>query len=332
MTTRKINLALIGLGYWGRNFYRLINSNKDLFDLKGVVDENINTLSSNIDNKILPFKSVKKMLDSNLEIDAAIVTTPTSTHFDIAKQLLENNINCLVEKPLTTDSSQAIQLYQIAEKNNLVLMVDHTFLYEKSILALRSLIKEGVLGKILHVSFERSNLGPIRTDTNAAWDLSTHDLSILFSFLDENVKKINVSGKAFLNNGIQDIVNISLEFNDIFVTLFSSWLHPEKSRIIKVVGDKKMAVWNGLKPDQELSILDKGIEGRTPSSDYSVNIYKIKSGDITIPNIEKSEPLKDVLIDYYNLINNEPGNEFNSKKLALKVVKTMEEIDSNLNN
>ena len=332
MNPYKANLAIIGLGYWGRNFYRLVNSNQNLFNLKAVVDERIDHLITNLDTTILPFKSIQKMLDSNLEIDAAIVTTPTSTHYQITKQLLENNISCLVEKPLTTDSKQANQLYKIAEKNNLVLMVDHTFLYEKSILAMRKLIKEGVLGKILHVSFERTNLGPIRTDTNAAWDLSTHDLSILFSFLDEDIKTINVSGKAFLNNGIEDIVNISLEFTDVFVTLFSSWLHPEKSRIIKVVGDKKMAVWNGLKPDQELSILDKGFEEGLPSNDYSVNIYKIKSGDTTIPNIKRSEPLKDVLIDFYNIINNESGNELNTKELAIKVVRSMEEINLKLKN
>ena len=93
-----------------------------------------------------------------------------------------------------------------------------------------------------------------------------------------------------------------------------------------------MAVWNGLKPDQELSILDKGLEERMPSNDYSVNIYKIKSGDITIPNIDRSEPLKDVLIDFYNLINNESGNELNTKELAIKVVRSMEEIDLILNN
>jgi len=330
--SNKVNLAIIGMGYWGGNFYRLVNSNKNLFNLKAVVDENIDYLSTNFDSTITLYNSIKKMLNSNLEIDAAIVTTPTSTHYEITKQLLESNISCLVEKPLTTDLKQANQLYKIAEKNNLVLMVDHTFLYEKSILALRKLIKEGGLGNILHISFERSNLGPIRTDTNAAWDLSTHDLSILFSLLDDDIKKINVSGKAFLNNGIQDIVSIPLEFTDVFVTLFSSWLHPEKSRIIKVVGDKKMAVWNGLKPDQELSILDKGLEERMPSNDYSVNIYKIKSGDITIPNIDRSEPLKDVLIDFYNLINNGSGNELNTKELAIKVVRSMEEIDLILNN
>ena len=172
----------------------------------------------------------------------------------------------------------------------------------------------------MHLSFERTNLGPVRTDTNAAWDLSTHDLSILFALIDDTPIKVEANGIALLNKANEDIVNISLEFVNIFVTLFSSWLHPEKSRIIKVVGDKKMAVWNGLLPDQELKI-----------SDYKINMFKVKSGIITIPNIIRSEPLMNVVLDFYKLIINNEFNVVNSKELTLKIIETMEKISLSLN-
>ena len=134
-----------------------------------------------------------------------------------------------------------------------------------------------------------------------------------------------------MNKANDDIVNISLEFENIFVTLFSSWLHPEKSRIIKVVGDKKMAVWNGLLPDQELKIMDKGVEKENNISDYKINMFKVKSGIITIPNIIRSEPLMNVVLDFYKLIINNEFNVVNSKELTLKIIETMEKISLSLN-
>ena len=121
------------------------------------------------------------------------------------------------------------------------------------------------------------------------------------------------------------------KFENIFVTLFSSWLHPEKSRIIKVVGDKKMAVWNGLLPDQELKIMDKGVEKENNISDYKINMFKVKSGIITIPNIIRSEPLMNVVLDFFKLIINNEFNVVNSKELTLKIIETMEKISLSLN-
>ena len=152
----------------------------------------------------------------------------------------------------------------------------------------------------------------------------------MYAFINKEPKKIEVSSKAFLNKDYEDIVNISLDFGNTFVTLFSSWLHPEKSRIIKVVGDKKMAVWNGLIPDQELKIFDKGVEKEEDVSDYSINIFKVKSGSIEIPNIIRSEPLRQVVIDFYKKVNEIPSNEINNKKLTLNTIRTMEDINKKI--
>ena len=328
---KQLNILLVGFGYWGKNFYRIIEDKSSFFNLVGIVDENFIYENNESIQNYPVLNNVYDAIDILDNIDCAIVATPTTTHYEITKVLLNNNIHCLVEKPLTTSYSEAKELYDLAESNKLKLLVDHTFLYDQSILELKKIIENNELGDLLHLSFERTNLGPVRTDTNAAWDLSTHDLSILFALIDDTPIKVEANGLALLNKANEDIVNISLEFENIFVTLFSSWLHPEKSRIIKVVGDKKMAVWNGLLPDQELKIMDKGVEKENNISDYKINMFKVKSGIITIPNIIRSEPLMNVVLDFYKLIINNEFNVVNSKELTLKIIETMEKISLSLN-
>ena len=329
MVNKKLDIIIVGLGYWGKNFLRLVN-NTDIFNLVAIVDPVIENLETFVQKEVNLYKDIETCLGSEDNIDCAIVATNTSSHYKITKKLLNSNINVLVEKPLTTNLKEAIELFDIADDKSLELMVDHTFLYDEGILSLRNLINSGELGNLLHISFERTNLGPVRNDTNAAWDLSTHDLSILFTLTEENPVSIYSQGMSYLNEGIEDIINISIKFQELFVTIFSSWLHPEKSRIIKVVGEKKMAVWNNLLPDQELKILDIGVEQSQNEIDYAMNLYKVKSGDITIPFINKKEPLKSVLEDFYSRAIGLNKITLNNKNLALKVIKTMEIINDNL--
>lgn len=329
MINKKLNIVIVGLGYWGKNFLRIINST-DIFNLIAVVDPIKDNSNSIFQEEVNFYTDLEGCIYNEKNIDCAIVATNTSSHYEITKKLLNSSINVLVEKPLTTNLIEATELYNLADEKSVELMVDHTFLYDEGILALRKIINSGELGNIVHISFERTNLGPVRTDTNAAWDLSTHDLSILFSITNKNPLEIYSQGMSYLNKDIQDIVNISINFQELFVTMFSSWLHPEKSRVIKVVGEKKMAVWNNLLPDQELKILDIGVEPSHNEIDYAMNLYKVKSGNITIPFIHKKEPLKSVIEDFYSRVNGTKSPSLNDKELTLKVIKTMEIIDSKL--
>ena len=328
--TDKLNLAIIGMGYWGNNFYRISKNLDHKFNLVAIVDTNSSLLNNYSDSGLNKFSDVNQLIESDIDFDCAIIATNSSNHYELAKVLFKNDIHCLIEKPITTNYQEAEELFDLAESNNKTLLVDHTFLYDSSILKLKEIIDSKELGNIIHLSFERTNLGPIRNDTNAAWDLTTHDISILFSLIDDIPKKVDATSMSFLNENIDDIVNISLTFDDIFVTLFSSWLHPEKSRVIKVVGDKKMAIWNGLLPDQELKIFDKGLEKNTELSNFPSNIYNVKSGKIEIPFFTKSEPLEQVVLDFYNKINGFNFNTINSKELTLNVTKLMEEINYKL--
>ena len=243
-----MNTLLIGAGYWGKNFIRLLNKEDNLFNLKYILDTQLNIPEyKNFDN----IEDLYSVID---DIDVAIVCTPTKTHFEIVKYLLSNNVNVLVEKPLTTKLSEAVELYNLAEKNNLVLLTDHTFLYNTSVLYINDLIKSGEIGDLVHISFERTNLGPIRSDVSCLWDLATHDISIMNALIEDKVENYSSAGYKNSNNSNYDMVNISINFPKKFVSIFASWLHPEKSRKVKIVGTEKMIVYDDTNSNEQVKI------------------------------------------------------------------------------
>tara|TARA_Y100000389_G_scaffold195588_1_gene227223 strand:+ start:290 stop:1261 length:972 start_codon:yes stop_codon:yes gene_type:complete len=322
---QKKKIILVGLGYWGKNFKRIAESLADKFEIVALID-NINS-----SNESTPFfSSVEDFFNSGLEAEAAIISTPSESHYELTKKLIKKDIHCLVEKPFTLSENQAIELYSMAEKKDLIILVDHTFLYDSSIQYMIDTIKKGNIGEVLHMSFQRSNLGPIRNDVNSCWDLSTHDVSILLSILDDMPTHYSADGISLINENIEDIVNVSLTFNDVFVTIFASWLHPEKTREIKIVGTEKMIVWNGMDTGKEVKIHDKGFEYDQDRTDLYKNLVSVRSGETFIPSIKMSEPLKEVVLDFYYRLTGQPGNLLNSKSLTLKIVKVMEGINKNL--
>lgn len=325
-----MRFAIIGLGYWGKNYYRILTSNKNI-DLVAIVDPKP---SLKIDEQIQIFSTLEELKNSNILIDAAVVCTPTNTHFQITKKLLEMGLNVLVEKPLATKSIEAKELINLADKKGLALLVDHTFLYNPAINFAINKIQEGEIGKLLHINFERTNLGPIRSDVSCLWDLTTHDVSILNAIT--NLEPVKISASCFNVNdsSIFDMVNISLNYEDnLFVTIFSSWLHPEKTRKIKIVGDKKMIVFDDLNYNEPIKIYDKkfdqiydkGTEGSQSNSFFSFSI-----GDVIAPYIPNTEPLLHVVNDFISIIKKEqPRVSLNDLNTTMRTVTLLEEIENN---
>lgn len=323
-----MKLAIIGLGYWGKNYLRIIDSYEEI-ELAAIVDPD---LSINFKKNFLVFKDLTEMLNSNLKIDSAIVCSPTNTHYKITKSLLLNNINVLAEKPLTTNSRQANELFQIAKKNNLTLLVDHTYLYNNAINYAIDMIHSGEIGSLLHINFERTNLGPIRTDVSCLWDLTTHDIAILNAITNLEPEDINVSTYNSSSTQAYDMINISLNYKDnLFVTLFSSWLHPEKVRRIKIVGDKKMIIFDDLNLNEPVKIFDKKFDQIYEKETFSIDnnsFFSFSIGDVTAPYIEKTEPLKEVFNHFLALNRKiQKYDSTNSFQLTLRTVKLLEKIE-----
>ena len=326
-----MNYAIIGLGYWGKNYYRILNSN-DKINLSAVVDSNQNI---NLDEGIQHFPDLEHLLNSEISIDAAIVATPTNTHYEITKKLLNNGINVLVEKPLSTKLNEASELINLADEKNLVLLVDHTFLYNEAInFAIKS-IQDGEIGSLLHINFERTNLGPIRSDVSCLWDLTTHDVSILNAITPNLPIQIRASSFNTSQTEAFDMVNVSLNYeNNLFVTMFSSWLHPEKTRKIKIVGDKKMIVFDDLNFNEPIKIYDKKFDqiyDKEISQNNNNSFFSFSIGDVVSPFIQNSEPLQQVVKHFMSSIKNDKTFiSNNNNEIALRTVSLLENIEKEI--
>ena len=327
-----MNYAIIGLGYWGKNYYRILNSN-DNINLSAVVDSNQNI---KLDEGIQHFPDLEHLLNSEINIEAAIVATPTNTHYEITKKLLNNGINVLVEKPLSTKSNEASELINLADEKNLVLLVDHTFLYNEAInFAIKS-IQDGEIGSLLHINFERTNLGPIRSDVSCLWDLTTHDVSILNAITPNEPTQIRASSFNTSQTEAFDMVNVSLNYeNNLFVTMFSSWLHPEKTRKIKIVGDKKMIVFDDLNFNEPIKIYDKKFDqiyDKEISQNNNNSFFSFSIGDVVSPFIQNSEPLQQVVKHFMSSIKNDKTFiSNNNNEIALRTVSLLENIEKEIN-
>ena len=328
-----MNFAIIGIGYWGKNYLRILNSLENT-NLIAVVEPNPKI---KIEKDVRQLNDIDELLNEELSIDAAIICTPTNTHYEIAKKLLDNGIHVLVEKPLSTKSSEAEELIQVANQNNLVILVDHTFLYNDAINFAIEKIQDGEIGSLLHINFERTNLGPIRTDVSCLWDLTTHDISILNAMTSAAPTEIKASSFNTSESEAFDMVNVSLNYeSSLFVTIFSSWLHPEKTRKIKIVGDKKMIVFDDLNFNEPIKIYDKKFDqiyDKESTEIDSNSFFSFSIGDVTAPFIQNSEPLQKVVKHFISLIQRDGAvNSLNNNEISIRTVKLLEDIEKAIKN
>jgi predicted dehydrogenase len=229
-------------------------------------------------------------------VDAVVVATPTSTHYLLAKEALEQRKHVLVEKPLTTEVKQGVELRELATKYRLTLMVGHVFVYNLAIRKVKEYLDAGHLGKVYYVSMIRTNLGPIRVDVNAAWDLAAHDLSIANYWLNAEPLSVSAMGGTWIKQGIEDTVFATLRYpKGVLVNLHASWLNPRKARNITVVGERRMLTFDDMNLTEPLRIYDKQVSDvRTPPTyvdSFASFRASIRKGNVTVPKMPLGEPL-----------------------------------------
>jgi predicted dehydrogenase len=290
--SKQIRIGIVGFGEWGpnhvRNFARLPNAR-----VMGIVDRRTERLrAARQQFKGIPtFSSPKELLDG-APVDALVVATPTSTHAEIVRTALERGIHVLCEKPLCSDLEQGQELVRLADSKHLVLMVGHVFLFNSGIVKLRQLIREKEVGAVHYLACRRTNLGPIREDVNAVWDLASHDVSIANYLLGALPEKVSAIGHAYLRPDVQDVAFATLSYPDnVLVHLHVSWLNPVKVREITAVGDRKMVTWNDLAPAEPIRIYDKGVIKERHYTDFSQFQVLTREGDAMIPRVAPDEPL-----------------------------------------
>jgi predicted dehydrogenase len=288
-----IRVGIVGLGYWGPNLVRCF-SDLENCRVTAVCDQNYDQLLliKNRFPNVYPIEDFEALLNRDL-VDAVVIATPTATHFDLAMKALEHDLHVFVEKPLTTTSAECRTLVETAGERNRILFVGHVFLHASPVLKLRELIELNELGNISYLSSRRLNLGPVRKDVSALYDLAPHDISMMLYLLDQQPLSVTCSGFDRLNPGIHDVCNLTLSFAENRMGMIHvSWLDPRKERVLTVVGDKKMVVYDDLE-QEKIKIFDKGIDKPTKASgDFAEFQLAYRYGGSYSPYIQEREPLK----------------------------------------
>ena len=324
-----INVAQIGIGYWGPNLLRNLVDNNDC-RVKTVVD--ISEERRNFVNDLYPkinTTSQKEDVFNDTEIDAVLISTPVSSHFDLAMMALKFGKHVFVEKPMAETIEEVQQINELANKKNLVAMVGHTFLFNSAVRYIKKLIDNGELGDMRYIYSQRVNLGRIRKDVDALWNLAPHDISIIQYWLDEpEPVRVVRNGMDYVQNGIDDVVFMNIIYpGNILANIHVSWLDPHKIRKMTIVGSKKMVVYDDI-GQHKVIIYDKGIDrlailGENMDFDNpNTSSFEHRSGDVFIPEIEWVEPLKTEIAHFLDCIIN--GKDCLTDPMhALKVIRIL---------
>jgi predicted dehydrogenase len=317
-----INLAVVGYGYWGPNIVRNVMERPEL-SLWGLCEMNAERAEKF--NARYPGVHTTASFDEVLAdpaVDAVSIATPPRTHYALVKQALEAGKHVLVEKPLATTGEDAQELLDLAEREGLVLMPGHTFLYSPAVNKVRSLIDSGELGEIYFITSSRMNLGIYQPD-GVVNDLAPHDLSILLYWLEQPVAMVSASGSTVFQNGVPETAFLTLAFEQgATANVQLSWLAPHKVRQTIVVGSKRMVVYDDAAVDGAVRIYDRGVDFTEPTN-FGEYQLTYRSGDMVVPRLDPAEPLGLELADFANAI--ATGEDPRSHaRLGVEIVRILE--------
>jgi predicted dehydrogenase len=290
-----VRIAVVGAGHWGPNLIRNFH-NHPRSSVTWVADTNRDRLAKVGERYpgLATTDDAATALAAD-DVDAVVIASPTTTHFPLARQALAAGKHVLVEKPLTADVGQGSELCAIAADRGVILMVGHVFLYNQGVERVKHYLDQGELGSVYYLSMTRTNLGPIRTDVNAAWDLAAHDISIANYWMGTGPEAVSATGASWINPGLEDAVFATLRYpGGVLAHLHASWLNPRKSRDITVVGERRMLTLDDMNLLEPIRIYDKGVAGRPETSfvdTFASFRASVREGDITIPPVSLGEPL-----------------------------------------
>jgi predicted dehydrogenase len=296
-----LRVGLLGLGYWGPNYARVVRElpGAELTWACDVEPEKLELISRRDPGVRLTTRPEEVLGDPS--VDALIVSTPTSTHTELSLTGLEAGKHVLCEKPLATSTADCDRLIAAAERSGRVLMVGHTFIFNPAVRRMRELVEAGEIGEILYCHASRTGLGPIREDTNALWDLAPHDISMILWITGKRPLEVSVTGESYLRPGYEDVAFMTIRLADrVLANVHVSWLDPYKIRNLTLIGDRRMVVFDDLSATEKLRLFDKGAGYEAAAreargAEYGEYKAVVREGDITIPKLSAVEPLKEQL-------------------------------------
>jgi len=320
---KSLQFGVIGYGYWGPHLVRNLNSLSN-GSVKFIADLDAGRLAQAQAHyrRTRLTHNPADLFES--DIDAVVIATPVRTHYPLARQALLANKHVFVEKPLAYTVSEVEELISLAQERRRVLMVGYTFLYHKAVQELRRIITEGQLGKLYYIDTQRLNLGLFHQDVNVIWDLAPHDLSMLRYLLDADPISVRATGAAHIQHQIHDVAYLHLRYADGMIAhLQLSWLHPSKVRRFTIVGDRRMAVYDDVEPQDKVRIYNRGVDRPSHVTTFEEFQLSYRSGEIIIPSIGWVEPLQAACEHFADCIRN--GNRpISDGTWSLPIIRTLE--------
>jgi len=324
-----VDVAVVGCGYWGPNLVRNLVENRACRRIVccDIDQDKLERLSTRYPNLFYTTNLDEVLKDSG--IDAVMIATPVSTHYELAKRAIQAGKHTFIEKPLTSTVEQGMELSVQAEARDLTLMVGHTFEYSPPVLKIKELISQNELGSIYYISSARVNLGLHQSDISVVWDLAPHDLSMLLFWLEETPVRVFAMGKAFVQKGIPDVAFVSMEFaSGIIAHIQVSWLSPSKLRRTTIVGSSKMLIYDDTENTEKVKLYDKGVDYKDPQT-FGEFQLSYRSGDIVSPKLDTYEPLKAEVEHFLNcvLTRETPRSDARS---GIRVVRVLEAVERSM--
>ncbi len=316
----KTKIAILGIGRWGTNLLRnfLHHPQAEVVAIVDPDEKRLEFCSSqfdlNLDNITLAtdWQSIR-----NLEgIEAVVIVTPAISHYELITDALQLGYHVLAEKPLTLDAQECIELTRLAEKQNLKLLVDHTYLFNSAVTAGKEALKSNKIGKLRYGYASRTNLGPVRQDVNALWDLAIHDISIFNHWLGQKPIQVQASGSIWLQEGLEDLVWVRLIYEDGFQAyIHLCWLNPDKQRKLCVVGDQGSLIFDEIDPNP--LVIQQGYFQQEGQRFIPEGVNK------EVLTVEKSEPLGNVCDYFLNSIQSKGSISISSGFVAAELVQIL---------
>lgn len=296
----KLRVAIVGAGYWGPNLIRNFDTHQQS-EVVAVCDSDPGRrarLATAYPHLAIVDDAAGVFADPS--VDAVVIATPTATHYPLARAALEAGKHVLVEKPVATTPAEAFALDALARERGRVLLVGHVFLYNLAVQRLKQIVADPEFGEVYYLHARRTNLGPVREDVHAGWDLASHDLSMLLYLKDALPVEITASAQQWIRQGVPDVVFATLYWADgTMAHLHTSWLDPQKVRELTVVGSKRMVTFDDMNLSEPIRIYQKGFRrvDDTPAHKPVVDTFgsfrvELVQGDVIIPSLSSGEPLR----------------------------------------
>ena len=290
---KKLNVGVVGCGYWGPNLIRNFRSLGDC-KLKLICDLDPARLKhmKGLYPEVEGTNDFKYALNG-AGLDAIVIATSVKTHHPLGKAALLAGKHVFIEKPLAASAAEAEELTDIAREKGLTLMVGHTFLYSSPVRKIKEIVDRGDIGEIRYINARRLNLGLFQKDINVTWDLAPHDISIVQYILGAEPTSVNCQGMAHVTPGIEDVTTLCMNFTrNRTAFIQSSWLDPRKVREMTIVGSKRMIVYDDIAPLEKIKIYDARVETPPRYDTFAEFQYAYHYGDMYSPYLKQEEPLK----------------------------------------